>query len=152
MGDQLSEEQIADFKEAFSLFDKDGDGIIKISELALLIRSLNQNPTESEIRDMIIEIDSQQTGILDFPEFISLMARRIKDVNPEEELREAFQVLDSNKLGFINGNELFHYVSKLGEKFTEDEAKQMIKEADPDGSGQIRYEDFIKMLTTRYLY
>ena len=49
MGEQLSEEQIADFKEAFSLFDKDGDGIIKIAELALLIRSLNQNPTNSEI-------------------------------------------------------------------------------------------------------
>jgi hypothetical protein len=27
MADQLSEEQIGEFKEAFSLFDKDGDGI-----------------------------------------------------------------------------------------------------------------------------
>jgi Ca2+-binding EF-hand superfamily protein len=26
MADQLTEEQIAEFKEAFSLFDKDGDG------------------------------------------------------------------------------------------------------------------------------
>ena len=152
MGEQLSEEQIADFKEAFSLFDKDGDGIIKIAELALLIRSLNQNPTNSEIKEMINEIDPEQTGILDFPEFISLMARRIKDLNPEEELREAFQVLDRDKLGFISSTELKHLVSKWGEAFTEEEAEQMIKEADTEGIGQIRYEDFIKLLTTRYLY
>ena len=152
MGEQLSEEQIADFKEAFSLFDKDGDGIIKISELALLIRSLNQNPTNSEIKEMINEIDPEQSGILDFPEFISLMARRIKDVNPEEELREAFQVLDRDKLGFVSSTEVKHLVSKWGEAFTEEEADQMIKEADPEGVGQIRYEDFIKLLTTRYLY
>ena len=41
MGELLNEEQISDFKEAFSLFDKDGDGVIDISYLALLIRSLN---------------------------------------------------------------------------------------------------------------
>ena len=152
MCEQLSEEQIADFKEAFSLFDKDGDGIIKISELALLIRSLNQNPTNAEIKEMITEIDPEQTGILDFPEFISLMARRIKDVNPEEELREAFQVLDREKSGFVSSHEVKHLVSKWGEPFSEEEAEQMIKEAEPDADGQIRYEDFIKLLTTRFLY
>ena len=152
MGDQLTEEQIADFKEAFSLFDKDGDGIIKISELPLLIRSLNQNPTNAEINEMINEIDTEGTGQLDFPEFISLMARRMKDVNPEEELREAFQVLDRDKTGLISSTELRHVVGNVGETFTDDEADQMIKEADPDGTGQIRYEDFIKLMTTRYLY
>ena len=33
MADQLTEEQIAEFKEAFSLFDKDGDGTITTKEL-----------------------------------------------------------------------------------------------------------------------
>lgn len=152
MGEQLTEEQIADFKEAFSLFDKDGDGVIKIAELALLVRSLNQNPTNSELNEWIAEIDPDQTGILDFPEFISLMARKMKDVNPEEELREAFQVLDKEKLGYMTTNELKHVVVKWGEAFSEEEAEQMIREADPDGTGKVQYEDFIKLLTTRYLY
>uniref|UniRef100_A0AAY5EF11 Calmodulin 1a n=1 Tax=Electrophorus electricus TaxID=8005 RepID=A0AAY5EF11_ELEEL len=55
--DQLTEEQIAEFKEAFSLFDKDGDGTITTKELGTVMRSLGQNPTEAELQDMINEVD-----------------------------------------------------------------------------------------------
>jgi calmodulin len=48
----LAEEQISSIKEAFSLFDKDGDGIIDINFLGLLVRSLNQYPTELEVEEM----------------------------------------------------------------------------------------------------
>ena len=50
MADQLTEEQIAEFKEAFSLFDKDGDGTITTKELGTVMRSLGQNPTEAELQ------------------------------------------------------------------------------------------------------
>lgn len=47
MVSQLTEEEIAEYKEAFSLLDKDGDGVIEISLLPLLIRSLYMFPTEA---------------------------------------------------------------------------------------------------------
>ena len=40
---------LLEFKEAFSLFDKDGDGTISINELGTVLRSLGQNPTEQEL-------------------------------------------------------------------------------------------------------
>ena len=46
----------AEFKEAFSLFDKDGDGTITTKELGTVMRSLGQNPTEAELQDMINEV------------------------------------------------------------------------------------------------
>merc|ERR1712156_437134 len=62
MADQLTEEQIAEFKEAFSLFDKDGDGTITTKELGTVMRSLGQNPTEAELQDMINEVDADGNG------------------------------------------------------------------------------------------
>ena len=58
MADQLTEEQIAEFIEAFSLTDKDGDGSITNKELVNVMRSLGQNPTEAELQDMINEVDA----------------------------------------------------------------------------------------------
>ena len=71
-----TEEQIAEFKEAFSLFDKDGDGTITTKELGTVMRSLGQNPTEAELQDMVNEVDADGNGTIDFPEFLTMMARK----------------------------------------------------------------------------
>ena len=94
MVEQLSEDQIAEFKEAFSLFDRDGDGKITSKELGTVMRSLGQNPTEAELHDMINEVDSDGNGTIDFPEFLTMMARKMQDTDTEEEIREAFKVFD----------------------------------------------------------
>lgn len=83
MAEQLTEEQIAEFKEAFSLFDKDGDGTITTKELGTVMRSLGQNPTEAELADMINEVDADGNGTIDFPEFLTMMARKMKDTDSE---------------------------------------------------------------------
>ena len=49
---------LSEFKEAFTLFDKDGDGTISSKELGTVMRSLGQNPTEAELTDMINEVDA----------------------------------------------------------------------------------------------
>ena len=54
----LQEEQIAEFKEAFDLFDKDGSGEITPKKLGTVLRSLGQNPTKTELQDMIEEVDA----------------------------------------------------------------------------------------------
>lgn len=47
-----------DFKEVFELFDKDGDGTITIKELDTVMRSLGQNPTENEVKEMVQKVDT----------------------------------------------------------------------------------------------
>ncbi|KAK6153884.1 hypothetical protein DH2020_013523 [Rehmannia glutinosa] len=138
MAEHLTDEQIAEFKEAFSLFDKDGDGCITSKELGTVMRSLGQNPTEAELQDMINEVDADQNGTIDFPEFLNLMARKMKDTDSEEELREAFKVFDKDQNGFISAAEL-----------TDEEVDEMIREADMDGDGQVNYEEFVRMMLAK---
>jgi len=64
-----------EFKEAFSLFDKDGDGTITTKELGTVMRSLGQNPTEAELQDMINEVDAD--GLGDMRSLISYILIRI---------------------------------------------------------------------------
>nr|BAD30085.1 yellow cameleon 4.60 [synthetic construct] len=149
MHDQLTEEQIAEFKEAFSLFDKDGDGTITTKQLGTVMRSLGQNPTEAELQDMINEVDADGNGTIYFPEFLTMMARKMKDTDSEEEIREAFRVFDKDGNGYISAAQLRHVMTNLGEKLTDEEVDEMIREADIDGDGQVNYEEFVQMMTAK---
>ena len=40
---------------------------------------------------MINEVDADGNGTIDFPEFLTMMARKMKDTDSEEEIREAFR-------------------------------------------------------------
>nr|VDC94210.1 unnamed protein product [Brassica oleracea] len=145
---ELTQEQIMEFKEAFCLFDKDGDGCITADELATVIRSLDQNPTEQELQDMINEIDSDGNGTIEFSEFLNLMANKIQETDADEELKEAFKVFDKDQNGYISAMSrlLRHVMISLGEKLTDEEVDQMIKEADLDGDGQVNYDEFVRMM------
>ena len=79
-------------------------------------------------------------GAIDFDEFLHMMAKKHAECyDPEEELREAFQVFDKDGNGYISKEELHQVMNNLGEKLTDDEIADMIKEADADGDGQVNY-------------
>lgn len=78
------------------------------------MRSLGQNPTEAELQDMINEVDADGNGEIDFPEFLTMMARKMKDTDSEEEIKEAFKVFDKNGDGKISAAELRHVMTSIG--------------------------------------
>jgi calmodulin len=78
-----------------------------------------------------------------------MMARKMKDTDSEEEIREAFRVFDKDGNGFISAAELRHVMTNLGEKLTDEEVDEMIREADIDGDGQVNYEGMLLRKDTR---
>lgn len=49
-------------------------------------------------------------------------------------------VFDKNKDGLISSSELRHVMTNLGERLSEEEVDDMIKEADMDGDGMVNYD------------
>ncbi|OAQ60462.1 EF-hand domain-containing protein [Pochonia chlamydosporia 170] len=144
--DAVDNEQVSEIKKAFSFFDKDGDGKITTEELGTVMRSLGLNPSESELKDMINEVDADNSGTVEFPDFLAMMGRKTSDKDFEEETCEAFKVLDRDNDGFISAAELRRAMSSIGEKLTDDEVDEIIRVADQDGDSRISYGEFVQLL------
>ena len=96
---------------------------------------------ENRLRIQVLPILGN--GTIDFPEFLTMMARKMRDTEGEEEIKEAFRVFDKDGNGHISASELRYIMTNLGEKLTDEEVDEMIKEADIDGDGHINYEGTI---------
>lgn len=145
----ITEEEIAEFQEAYAMFDKDGDGHITKKEVREMMVSLGQDPTEEEVADMVNEVDTDGNGVIDFNEFLTMMARKKSAKEEELETVEAFRVFDVDGDGFITADELRSVMTKLGESLSAEEIEEMIVTADTDGDGKVDYEEFVKMMNAR---
>nr|ACO11546.1 Calmodulin [Caligus rogercresseyi] len=143
----LPEDKPQEYREVFSFFDRDGGGTITSVELGQVMRTFGWNPTEGDLQEMINEIDQDGNGCISFNEFIYLMTKNVHDDGDiEEEIREAFRVFDREGHGFITVPDLTQVLTTLGDKLTEEESLELIREADIDGDGNVNYEEFVTML------
>lgn len=149
MVEPITEKQINELREAFEIFDRDQDGYLTIKELAEIMRNLGNAPSEGEIQDMIAEVDIDGNGSINFQEFISLMARRMRDGDLEDEMKQVFKLFDRDGNGLIGHSELKSLMIGIGEKITDDEVKDMILEADKDGDGFISYQEFKSIIENK---
>ena len=147
--DNLTDEQIIEFREAFQAFDKDGNGSITTKELGTVTRSLGQNLSEAEIKEMIDIVDEDKNGTIDFQEFLHLMARKMKIIDKEEELLDAFNILDRDGSGKISKYELRYIIMSTDSKIKGDDIEDIIKTIGTDEEGKIDLQDFIDILMSQ---
>ncbi|KAK1415355.1 hypothetical protein QVD17_31136 [Tagetes erecta] len=141
MGKDLSNDQVSAMKEAFTLFDTDGDGKIAPSELGILMRSLGGNPTQAQLKSIIAE--EKLTSPFDFNRFTELMGKHLKPEPFDRQLRDAFKVIDKDGTGYVVVADLKHILTSIGEKLEPAEFDEWIREIDVGSDGKIKYEDFI---------
>ena len=149
MTEHLQEEKIKGYKDLFYLIDNDKSGYIDILELADIMKALGLTPNQAELIGIIEEVDKDHSGKIELKEFLDLFSKKIKNPDTEEDLIETFKKFDTDGNGLITANELRHVMTTLGENMTEEEADEMIREADKDEDGYINYQEFVKIMMTK---
>merc|ERR1712006_47474 len=79
---QLSDEQLDEIREAFSLFDSDASGMIDIRELKAAMRALGFEVKNEELKKMVSDIDNDGNGTIEFGEFLQMMTGKMARRTP----------------------------------------------------------------------
>ena len=145
--DDLTEYQIAEYKEAFQIFDKHGEGAISSKELGTIMRSLGLNPSDEDLKEIIDSFDNEKNNnLIDFNSFLVIMAKRKNDIDKEEDLLDAFRVFDKENNGKISARELRYVMMSSGEDLNENDIEEMIREASTENDDFIDYYKFVKLM------
>ncbi|KAG4385233.1 hypothetical protein AAZX31_12G049900 [Glycine max] len=137
-----------ELKRVFQMFDRNGDGRISLKELSDSLENLGILIPDKDLAQMIERIDVNGDGCVDMDEFGDLYESIMEERDEEEDMREAFNVFDQNRDGFISVEELRRVLASLGLKQggTLDECKKMITKVDVDGDGMVNYKEFRQMM------
>ncbi|XP_036312857.1 myosin light chain 6B isoform X1 [Pipistrellus kuhlii] len=144
---QFNKDQLEEFKEAFELFDRVGDGKILYSQCGDLMRALGQNPTNAEVLKILgnPKSDELKSRRVDFETFLPMLqaVSKNRDQGTYEDYLEGLRVFDKEGNGKVMGAELRHVLTTLGEKMTEEEVETVLA-GHEDSNGCINYEAFLK--------
>eukprot|EP00929_Paragymnodinium_shiwhaense_P017462 TRINITY_DN12673_c0_g1_i1.p2 TRINITY_DN12673_c0_g1~~TRINITY_DN12673_c0_g1_i1.p2 ORF type:complete len:174 (-),score=46.94 TRINITY_DN12673_c0_g1_i1:111-632(-) len=160
----LIQAQIDQFSEAFSIIDKPQTGLIPVGNFGELWRSIGQNPTEKELKEIIAaNEETNETGQLDLDTFLRICEsdnpQWLKDPLRPEELIEAFKEFDKDGKGSITIPQLRYMLQCLGDKLDDQDADDFVnskqveaskkEQVDPEAPVEIDYEKLVWELFER---
>ncbi|XP_002737188.1 uncharacterized protein LOC100368683 [Saccoglossus kowalevskii] len=150
--DELTPQEIRDLKTVFDAFSNRRRQIDAIS-LQRAMRALGFKITRSDAREMIRDVDVDRTGMIEFNEFLEFVIQHqgsAQDIH--DEIKQGFQMFDFDGTGQLTLDNLKLACKETGVKFTEQELKDMIEEADTNGDNQVDEEDFINVMLKTNLF
>ena len=158
-GEVLTDVMIAEIREIFSLFDKDADGFVQTSDLGTIVRGLNFNPSETEVAEMIRDVDPEGRGSFNQNALCSLIARRPKQEDTLEDIVDALRLITDDASGDLtlqtkmNVNAFSELMVKMGkekgEQLLPTQVQEIITDCNLQHGDDIQIEDFAKYLRSK---
>merc|ERR1712232_1274885 len=142
---QFTDQRLAELREVFSLFDADGNGSLDSKELGTVMRVLGLHMEEKEIKAMIASVDADNSGCIEWPEFLFLMSKKVIDAENQHKL--AFEFFDRHNRGRVSKQEFIETMQKLSDEFTVQDLTEMVSQAkfEDDDHSSLTYREFVKM-------
>jgi len=140
----FSEEQLEEFRTAFSVYDRTGDGKISLKHVMELCRELGHNLTATD-RDVIVtEFRLGGDNKISFLDFVQIITRITSSKQSDSDLMNAFEVFDREEKGFFQLYELEQALNRMPGSHLADQSEiaDILALADPDGDGHVSFQEF----------
>ncbi|KAL6154794.1 myosin II light chain [Exserohilum turcicum] len=150
------------YREAFQLFDKRGNGRVDRGALGDLLRACGQNPTLAEIADLERGVGADCKSLIfstctlsrltamavDFDTFSKILNRPggFREPFDIEEYIRGFQVFDKDRSGFVGKGQIKYILTNLGEKMSEEEVDELFKSTIDASNNEVDYREFVKTI------
>ena len=146
----LTEDEVLEIKEAFDLYDTDHSGNIDTEELKQALANLGIDAKNQTLQNMMNDVDKNQSGTINFDEFIELITAKMSDKDTPEDLRKVFYLfIGDDTVDKIELRHLKRVAKELGENISEEELNDMIIGADADRDGKVSFEEFYAIMTKK---
>ncbi|KAM3205936.1 calcium-dependent protein kinase 20-like [Capsicum annuum] len=143
IAENLSGEEIAGLKQMFKMIDADNSGHITLEELKKGLEKVGSHLKDSEINILMQAADMDNSGTIDYGEFIAAMLH-LNKVQKEDHMYAAFSYFDQDGSGYITQEELQQACDKFG--LTNIPIEELMREVDQDNDGRIDYNEFVAMM------
>ena len=147
----LTEDEVMEIKEAFDLFDTDKSGEIDTNELKQALKNLGIDAKNQTLANMMADLDKDNSGQIDFGEFIDMMTAKMSDRDTREDLEKVFRLFlgDDDKADKIQLKHLKRVARELNENMSEEELQEMITRADLNKDQGVDFEEFYQIMTKK---
>jgi len=146
---RIPESQIKELREAFTKFDKNGDGQLTHQELKDGIQSIPSIQLDvDDIEKAMKVIDSNNNGVVDYTEFIAACMYS-QDYSEERQIKQAFMYFDKDQSGTISSLELKMCLQSEDQTLSDEEVNALISEVDQNKDGLIDYAEFLQMMRSK---
>ncbi len=130
------------WKEVFDLFDLDGSGSLTPMNIRNAMLTLGYNPKRHIIYQMVSDLDQDESGGIEFHEFVNMMVSKPGDKDTDDDFLEVFKAYDVENKGYIVKEDLMKIAKELQEDLTPEEAELICAEIDESGEGKISLEEW----------
>ncbi|CAF0811957.1 unnamed protein product [Rotaria sp. Silwood1] len=142
---QLTQSQERELRAAFDLFDKDHSQRISADELQGVLKALNIKASPKETETLLKQMDTNNSGDIDFVEFKNAMARSFFKKYSRHELLDAFKKFDRDGSGTITCDELQEVFSGMGKQLSKNQLQSMLSSLDVNNDGKLSFDEFCKL-------
>ena len=139
-----------DIKEAFELFDSNGDGKINVREIRGAMQSIGYDEKNPTVYEVITELDnprSKNSGGATFNDFCQTVNYRVPEKETTEDLRKVFNLfLDDPNSNTTSLESIKRVADEVGENIEEIELNAMLNNASKSGA-RLTFDDFVAIMT-----